>query len=474
MQDLQDKFTKNVATIGPAADTEEDLEKMVEAGMNVARFNTKHSTPEWHQERIARVKRVARKLNKPIATLLDLQGPEIRIDLPQEKSFEVKIDDIVHFTFNPKLDRKNLILIPKNVVQTVSVDNLILIDDGFCEFVVTNKGKEYLEAKTLNDATVKHRKTMNIPGITIDMPSLIEADYAQLDGIKEDLVDFVALSFVRSREDIDFLRDELKKRNVTAGIVAKIETQAALDNLEEIVDVSDAVMVARGDLGVEMPMEEMVYWQKIIVNMCRAKGKPVITATQMLKSMVDFPRPTRAEVSDVAHAVYGCTSAVMLSEETTIGAFPVKAVKTQAKIALFNEKKVIDTFDFDDMDLDGRTSFIARSVVKLLENVPSAAKVIVCLTATGRSANIIASLRPRVPIVAVTHNQDTYYRLALSYAVSPQLVDSEVIGENNIKEILAHLKERGVLRSGQKVVTVAGDTPLVPGFTNTMGFHVVK
>ena len=367
---MLDKFTKNVATIGPVTETEEVIAKLIDAGMNVARFNTKHSTPAWHQERIARVRQVAKEKGVSVGILLDLQGPEIRINLPEEKPFALIEGETCVFTHDVDSQAAKKVLIPKNVVETLQVGNMVLLDDGFCELEVVAKEANALILKALSPCTVKHRKTMNIPGITIDMPSLVPADYEQLDGAdKSDLIDFVGLSFVRNKQDIDFLREELKKRKIKAQIAAKIETQAALDNLDEIIEAADVVMVARGDLGVEVPYEELSYWQKNIITACRLAAKPVITATQMLKSMVDQPRPTRAEVSDVANAIYYGTSAIMLSGETAVGKHPIEAVEAMSKIAMETEnhidyKKRFSQYQFE--MLQSQTHFRTQPLLQLL------------------------------------------------------------------------------------------------------------
>lgn len=461
---MLDKFTKNVATIGPVTDSEETIAKLIDAGMNVARFNTKHSSPEWHQERIARVRKVAQEKNVSIGILLDLQGPEIRINLPGEQAFDLIEGETCIFTTDEKLDAAKKVLIPQNVVDTLQIGNMVLLDDGFCELEVVKKNKDFLTLKALSSCTIKHRKTMNIPGITIDMPSLVPADYQQLDGAaKEDLIDFVGLSFVRNKDDIEFLREELAKRKIIAQIVAKIETQEALDNLEEIIAASDVIMVARGDLGVEVPYEELAFWQKKIINLCRTAAKPVITATQMLQSMVEQPRPTRAEVSDVANAIYDGTDAVMLSEETTIGKYPVKAVKTQAKIEVFNEHLAHTPFDLP--KTDNAQEVIATSIDEIVANNNLPFRAIVCLTNTGRSARLLSRLRPNLPIVAITPDIDTYHNLSLSYGVLPILFKEKTV--HNMSHAINYLQKEKVLQPGEQVIVMHG-TKDTTGSTDTI------
>jgi len=471
------KRTKIVATIGPATETEEVIEQLIEAGMNVARFNTKHGTPEWHLERIKRVKNVAKRMNVGIGILLDLQGPEIRINLPDQKPFEVVENEEVLFAdeklaedSRPKSDK--LILIPANVIETLQDGHLILLDDGLCEFEVVGHRDGALVTKALGDFPVKHRKTMNIPGVTVDMPSLIPADLVQLDNMTDADIDFVGLSFVRDKADIAILRSELKKRNLHADIIAKIENQAALDNLDEIIEVSDAVMVARGDLAVEVAFEQLTYWQKMIIAKSRLAGKPVITATQMLKSMVDQPRPTRAEVSDVAHAVYDSTSAVMLSEETTIGKYPVKAVATQAKIAAYNEQ-FVETQLGTWIDNDN-TAAITHTAIDLLTHSQQPIDQVICLTETGYSAKLLARFCPAIIVKAVTSTDQTYAKLALVYGVEAHKMDWSKINSEDSSELVAYFKELKLVAAGQTVLLIYGSVFKKSGFTNSLSLLKVE
>jgi len=464
------KSTKIVATIGPVSDSEEQLEALIRAGMNVARFNTKHNLPEWHQERIRRVKIVAKRMNVAIATLLDLQGPEIRLNLPYGPEFDIEVNETMTFASQTTdHDDKKLAIIPANVIAALSVGDSVMIDDGIGEFHITEKRDDVVIATALSSFKVKDRKTLNTPGVDLaDLPSLIDKDYAQLDGATNDVLDYVALSFARNAKDIEILREELKKRNLTAKIIAKIENQASIDNLDSIIAVSDAVMVARGDLAVEVPFQELTHWQKVIIQKSREMNKPVITATQMLKSMVDNPRPTRAEVSDVAHAVYDGTDAVMLSEETTIGKYPVKAVETQALICQFNEQFAkAPKLDPDNNDVE---ALITETAISLLENVgrDGTTKInkIVCLTETGRTAQLISRFRPHVPIYAITGNEDTYHNLSLSFGVNPVMIDMKQVDIEHNSYLIQSLKSSNVVESKERILIVFGSTWGTPGQTN--------
>ncbi len=470
--DIFQKNTKIVATIGPASDTEELLSNMITAGMNVARFNTKHNVPEWHQERIRRVKKVAQEMGVSVGTLLDLQGPEIRINIPGNGSFMVDVNDVVMFAADGSEQiEDNVVLIPDTVIAALSIGDRILIDDGIGEFQITEKQSDHVIATALGNFEVKDRKTLNTPGVELEaLPSLIEKDYAQLDGATNDVLDYVALSFVRNAQDIAILRDELDKRSLNAKIVAKIENQSAIDNLDSIIAASDAVMVARGDLAVEVPYQELTHWQKTIIEKSRALNKPVITATQMLKSMVDNPRPTRAEVSDVAHAVYDGTDAVMLSEETTIGKYAVKAVHTQATICQFNEQYAeVNPVSSHNTDIEG---VITETAIELLDNVgeneSTRISKIVCLTETGRTARLLSRFRPIVPIFAICGTVEAYYSLSLSYGVTPISVDIKHIDITNEDQIVQLLKSKQVVSEGERVLVIHGPIWKEAGKTNQL------
>ncbi len=460
------KHTKIVATIGPATDSVEILAEMLLAGMNIARFNTKHSTPEWHDERIKRAKQASKQTGLPVGILLDLQGPEVRIDLPGEQAFSVEKNEIVNFTSDIKSSKDNLIFIPQNVVETMSVEDLVLLDDGACEFIIVKKGEDYFEAKAIHNCKIGHRKTMNTPGVILDMPSLTDRDMTYLDGVDLDNIDFVGLSFVRDKEDIDILRKALADRNCNAKIIAKIENQAALDNLDEIIENSEVIMIARGDLGVEVAYQELTHWQKVMIDKCRKAAKPVITATQMLKSMVKNPRPTRAEVSDVAHAIYDGTDAVMLSEETTIGEYPVRAIATQATIANYNEP-LTNVSQHDEKDEDS-TMAITHSAYNLLENCALEIDKVVCLTESGRTARLISKFRCNTPITAVTSTKETYNELNLSFGVTPYLVEMKNGGQITAEELIALLKKEDVVTKGERILLIHGRQWRASGFTNTL------
>lgn len=446
--------------------------------MNVARFNSKHGTPEWHHDRISRVKQAAKELNRPVAVMLDLQGPEVRITLADEfadSGYDVKDKETVIFTDNKdkKPNGEKVIYLPENIVDSIELGQTILIDDGLCHLEVTAKNDDFFEAAAIGDFIIKNRKTTSFPGFVTDMPVLIENDYLQLDGIKNDEVDFVALSFVRNKSDILTLRRELEKRNLTSGIVAKIENQEALLNLDEIIEASDAVMVARGDLGIEVPYEKLIRYQRKIIKKSREQVKPVITATHMLETMVTNSFPTRAEISDVAHAIYDLTDAVMLSAETTIGKYPLKTVRIQSKIAHYNEKYIEPNY-LECVDENG-VSNVINAVSHLLTSDSFDFDFIVCLTETGRTAALVSRNRPKVPIHAITSTRRVYDKLSLNFGIIPHLVDWPMKKKLvNAKALLAQLTKDKWLKPGKKALVLHGPRWGEPGHTNTMSFLTVE
>lgn len=440
------KLTKIIATIGPASDSEENLTAMIKAGMNVARFNTKHSEPAWHNERIQRVHQIAKKLGVAVAVLLDLQGPEIRGLTPNQQEFDLGIGETMIITDQTNAAGKVLI-VPPEVVAGLTVGSEILLEDGACEFEIIDKEAHQAIAQAKFACVVKHRKTMNTPGLVLEMPSLTARDLEYLDGVDLKFVDYVGLSFVRNIHDLEILESELVKRQAFPKIISKIENQTALDNLDSIIQASDAVMVARGDLGVEVPYQQLIFWQKEIINRCRESARPVITATEMLKSMVSKPRPTRAEVSDVAHAIYDGTDAIMLSDETTIGQYPIKVVETQATIAASNEKYVSD-FNFE-WDINTPIEAICFSANELLASTSMIIDQVICVSPNGEAARILASFHVRQPVQVLTDSEATYRQTALMFGVTAHLCSNL---SNASNEVLNQAKKLGVVHAGETIL----------------------
>lgn len=460
------KLTKIVATLGPASDSEETIEKLIDAGVNVFRFNTKHGTSQWHQERILRVQDVANKLKVNIGVLLDLQGPEIRLETFDKLPLPIVKDQIVKFT--PSFtDGANTVCIPHELVfESLSPNDQILIDDGAVELIVETASKDLIEARVIEDGEIGHRKGVNLPGVVIPLPSLIKEDLMKLDMAANSKVDFVALSFSRTKKDIEILREEMKKRNFNAMIVAKIESKQALEHLDELIIAADAIMVARGDLGTEVPIEQLAYWQKIIISKCREANKPVITATQMLQSMTSNPRPTRAEATDVANAVLDGTDAVMLSGETASGKYPVKAVQAMAKIAAFNEKT--NTFPEFKIEPLNQTDIIVNATKELLDQKFVDIKLILVFTSSGKTGRSISRLRPNVPIISVTADQKVVEELTLSYGIEGMrslLREGDFTLPNKTTDDLV---TSGRIKKGDTIIVVHGQNFYKEGSTNAV------
>lgn len=450
------KKTKIVCTIGPATESVEKLTELVDAGMNVMRLNFSHGDFNEHQNRVTNIRKVMKDTGRTVAILQDLGGPKIRTG--EFKNAPVTINAGQKFVFTTEQimgdETKvsiNYPLLPKEV----KVGGFILVDDGKKKFEITAiKGKE-VHTKCIVGGVCKNRRAVNLPGAYLSVSSITEKDRKDLEfGIKNK-VDFVALSFVRRPEDIAELRMLLDKAKSKAHIIAKIETPEALENIDEIINLADGVMVARGDLAVEIPAEEVPLAQKLLIAKCNAVGKPVITATQMLESMIKSPVPTRAEVSDVANAIIDGTDAIMLSEETTLGEYPVEAVKMMSKIALRIESEVYthDTIA-EYNESHGVTDVVSQSAVRAAHNV--GAKLIVALTRSGSSARMIARYRPAESVLALSDRAENANKLMLVFGVYPMVVPTF----KNVDEILDLVRKTAVgsklIKKGEKTVIVAG------------------
>ncbi|PIZ46837.1 pyruvate kinase [candidate division WWE3 bacterium CG_4_10_14_0_2_um_filter_41_14] len=458
--------TKIVATIGPACESDESIRAMITSGVSVFRFNTKHNESAWHEEAIGHVRKIAQEISIPTGILVDLQGPEIRVNTPEKKPLSVLKDQKVIFSYE---SQPNGFCIPtRQLYEALSVGVVVVIDDGKYVFTVTKVTKESFTARATEDYTISDRKGMNVPGVRIDLPLLTSRDHTMLEMCERVNPDFIALSFVRDKNDVLHLREELSQRNLSAHIVSKIEGKQAIENIEEIIDSSDAIMVARGDLGIELPFEQITYWQKLIIKRCRLASKPVITATEMLQSMVENPRPTRAEVSDVSNAVFDGTDATMLSAESATGTYPVQAVRVMEKIASFNEGKsfVPSATSAESSD---QTRVMTHAVVDILEHLKNfTIDAVVVFTETGRTVRDLSRFRSHIPIYAITENEQIQNQLTLSYGVIPFLVSLPVGVVLEIDSVVTMLKEKKILSEGKRVIFVHGDHWKIPGLTNTI------
>jgi pyruvate kinase len=463
--------TKIVCTLGPASSKRDDLRGLIEAGLNVARINFSHGTHEQHAATIALIRDLAEELGRPVAILGDLQGPRIRIGnlgapIPLEVNSEVVL------AHEEKGASTGVIPVTYDyLADDLKVDNRILIDDGLLELVVTKVKDHKVTARVVHGGSLRSNKGMNFPGVLVTAPSLTDKDKADVKFAIEQEVEYLALSFVRRAMDVEELRKLLPKGML---IIAKIEKDSALENIVSIVHASDGVMVARGDLGVELPFEEVPLAQKRIIAVANQAGRPVITATQMLESMVTHPRPTRAEASDVANAILDGTDAVMLSAETAAGEYPRLAVEAMQRIIMEIEKHPRSSHrdERSSRSTAVSTEFAIAAASHAAVQMLGAPCVIV-FTKSGFSARIIASQRPNVPILVLTDVARTYRQLSLVWGVVPELVEHCDTYDQMVRKALETVKRRGLAKSGQQVVVTAGVPFDVPGSTNTMKVETV-
>jgi pyruvate kinase len=456
--------------LGPSSSTREAFRGLVEAGLNVARINFSHGTHEQHAATIAMVRGVAKEMGRPIAILGDLQGPRIRIGDLHAPIQLVEGSDVV-LVPEAVASGSEVPVTYELLADDVHVGDRVLINDGLLELVVLDVSKPRVTARVLHGGPLTSHKGINLPGVSVSAPSITEKDREDIQfAIKQDL-EFVALSFVRRAGDIAELRSMLPKSML---IVAKIEKDSALENMETIVRASDGVMVARGDLGVELPFEEVPYAQKKIIALCNRLGRPVITATQMLESMITHPRPTRAEASDVANAILDGTDAVMLSAETAAGQYPRLAVEAMSRIIAQIESKP-QHWRRDDRRMGEEavsTEFAIAAASSAAVNMLDAPALIV-FTKSGFSARIVASHRPRVPILGLTDQPKTFRQLALVWGVIPELVPHCGTYDEMVRLGLDAVRHAGLADTGDRVVVTAGVPFDVPGTTNLLKVETV-
>ena len=469
--------TKIVATIGPASYSEEILEDLINAGANIFRFNMKHDSADAYRDKVITAQNVIKKLNANVGILFDLQGPDIRIDVKDKEPIELKKGDKIYF--GPEfLNKEKSVKISHTVIfEELDVKDTILIDDGLYEFRVVEKKNDGIVVEALEDCVIKNRKGINIPSKKLSkIPSLTKDDLDKLDLAAELSADFIAISFCRSKKDILDAKKELKKRGLNAWIVSKVENQEGLNNIDEIIEESDAIMIARGDLGIEIPIERIANVQKMMAYKCRQNNKPVITATQMLESMIVNPRPTRAEATDVSNAVLYGTDAVMLSGETAAGKYPVKCVKTMAKIVDYNEEFVPMLRPQDSgINADGISQLLARTAVAMVEDKSNVAiDKIVVFTDSGFTAKVLASYRLNIPVIAVTDNVEVSKFLTLSYGVNALCIDFNSVKDHKVDFVLKELKDSGYVKTGESLLLVSGRHLNMNDIDNSIRHLVVK
>jgi len=468
--------TKIVCTIGPSSDSAEVIKKLLLAGMNVARLNFSHGTHEEHAQRIATVRRVAGEAGKNVAIMLDTRGPEIRLGyFKEEPVLLVTGEEVTVTTRDIKGDKS---LIPVNypgLTADVQPGDTILVADGLIGLKVISVSETEMRCLVINGGELGSRKNVHVPGVPVNLPALTARDIEDIKFGIEQRLDFVAASFVRKAADVLAIRQILEDGGADLDIIAKIETRESVNNLDEIIKVSDGVMVARGDLGVEISVEEVPLLQKAIIERCNRAGKPVVTATQMLESMIHNPRPTRAEASDVANAIFDGTDAIMLSGETAAGNYPVEAVETMARIAGRSEAALRYEELLGKKRLIGpqRTVTDAISYATCTTAQDLGAAAIITSTESGHTAKMVSKYRPRSPIVAVTTHARVMRKLALVWGVQSLLVKTTAGTDEMIASALEVSLAAGLIKGGDLVIITAGLPVGVHGTTNLLRVHTV-
>lgn len=461
--------TKIICTIGPASESEDKLKELMLAGMNVARFNFSHGTHEEQKKKLTSVIKVSNELGLPVATLLDTKGPEIRLkDFENGKAQLEAGQEFVLTTEDILGTEKKASITYKNLKSDVNEGMTILIDDGKIEMVIETITDTDIVCRVINGGTVSNHKGINAPGAILSMPYISEVDYQDIIFCAEMGYDFLAASFVRCKEDILEVRKILQEHNSHAKIIAKIENMQGIENIDEILEVADGIMVARGDMGVEIPLEEVPVIQKSMIKKAVAKGKHVITATQMLESMIGNPRPTRAETADVANAIYDGTTAIMLSGETAAGKYPVEAVKTMARIAERTERDIDYSRRMKKANQDIQTDITtAISHATCTTAADLQAAVIITVTMSGFTAGMISRFKPECPIIGCSVNPRVCRQLNLYWGVQPLLIEKEETADDLFEEATQQAKKAGLIKDGDIVVLTAG-VPLGKAGTTNM------
>jgi len=453
--------TKIVATLGPATESEAMLTQLMEAGVDVVRLNMAHATHDWTRAIIRRIREVSRQCGREVAIMMDIKGPEIRtgdVALP----IELKAGEIFDFSVKPQSEAeraeevRSVDVNYRNLVNDIRVGDTVLVDNGLIRLEVLEKNDTRIRCRVLTPGELKSRRHINLPGVRVNLPSFTEKDRGDtLVGIQEG-IDFVALSFVREASDVHDLRSFLKQHGSSARIVAKIEDQSAIEHLEEIIRATDVLMVARGDLGIEIPLQDLPVVQRRAVSICLAIGRPVIIATHMLESMIGQPMPTRAEITDVANAVYERADCVMLSGETTVGKYPLECVAVLDKISRRIEQEMAADIEEPAVFIAERMKLL-RSAVIMANELPNSS--LLCFTRRGITAAGLAAHRPTcAPILAVTDSMDTLRHLKIVRGVEPYLLHPFGDPERTLERAVSALRKLGRLNAGDKIVIVSDIT----------------
>lgn len=480
--------TKIVCTLGPATDDESVMRRLIEEGMNVARFNFSHGSHEEQMERLIMLRKLREEMKRPVAALLDTKGPEIRLMEFAEGKVELKDGQMFTLTTDEVMgDATRVSITYKDLPGDVKIGSRILIDDGLIEMEVVeikptagakapkNGGKPMdIVCRVINGGMVSNKKGVNVPNVELSMPYISEKDYSDIVFAVENDYDFIAASFVRTAEDVLSIRRILEEKGgEDINIISKIENMQGVQNIDEIIRVSDGIMVARGDMGVEIPLEDVPVIQKMIIKKVCEAGKKVITATQMLDSMMKHPRPTRAEATDVANAIYDGTSAIMLSGETAAGMYPIEALKTMVRIAVRTEQDINYVQRFKQrktMCNPDVTNAISHATCTMAGDLNAAA--IITVSKSGRTARMVSKYRPDCPIVGACLTDKVYRQLALSWGVIPLLIEEKTQAEELFDYAVDAAEEAGLIERGDVVVITAGVPLGVSGTTNLIKVQV--
>ena len=471
--------TKIICTLGPSTDQEGVLRELVANGMNVARFNFSHGSHEEHLGRFEKLKAIREELGKPVAALLDTKGPEIRLKDFKNGTEMLEAGQTFTLTTREVEGTKEICSITyKDLPQDVQPGGTIMLDDGLIKLQIVTVNDTDIVCKVLNNGKIKNKKGVNVPGVHLSMPYMSQRDRDDIIFGAQQGFDFIAASFVRTAQDVYDIRNLLNEYDSDIRIIAKIENREGVNNIDSILAAADAVMVARGDLGVEIDFTELPGIQKNIIERSFSFGKPIVTATQMLDSMIVNPRPTRAEISDVANAIYDGTSAIMLSGETSVGKYPVETVRTMSRIAENAEKTIhydrrrVTRLEFQNMNVDGDMKTLAISHATCSTSADLGVKGIVAFTESGSTARAVSTYRPGAPIIAATPSEKTFNRLTMSWGVKPILVEKRPQSGTE----LYHLSEKAAvtaldLRVGDVITITAGMPVGEVYYTNTLRVH---
>ncbi len=470
------KKTKIICTLGPASSDPDILLQMIQAGMNIVRLNFSHGTHEEHAARIRMIREAAAKSGASIGIIADIQGPKIRIGSLAEETMVLTKNQPVTLSINPAKEKiKGFIYVDyPTLTQDVPVGGAIHLADGMIRLTVLETGPEELKCRVIDGGELTARKGVFLPGVSVNLPALMDKDRSDIEFAIKQQVDFIAVSFARKAEHILEIRDFVQRLGGNQLLIAKIENEEGLKNSRDIIKVSDGIMVARGDMGVEVSLEEVPLFQKQLIELCNSFGKPVITATEMLESMIRNPRPTRAEVTDIAHAILDGTDAIMLSAETAVGKYPVIAVEMMSRVAERTEASL----QYEEIMAEkkvGAAPTIADAICHATcqSALDLKAVAIICSTQTGSTARKVSKYRPQAPIIAATPSEQVARQLALSWGISPVVVPISDNIDSMIDVSVNAAQKTGCIKAQDLIVITAGVLTGTPGSTNLIKVHVV-